>query len=242
MTQTTQPEIPRAAVMGPLKVALLDDQQLFRESMVALLESSHMQLVAAASDVEEFLQLVTEHKPDVAVVDLRLERGSQPLATEGLDVVERLHDFYPGVRVLVLSGCRDREVVESCFRAGAAGYLCKSQVGVKEVRQALEAVARGETLRPADLFSGPSPGHLAGDGAAHPAAGTSLQTLTPREREVLGYVAVGADNLKIAAHLDITERTVKAHITSLYRKLDVQNRTQMAMLACKLGVARPLES
>jgi DNA-binding NarL/FixJ family response regulator len=67
-----------------------------------------------------------------------------------------------------------------------------------------------------------------------------LWQLTPREREVLGYIASGADNLKISACLNITERTVKAHITSIYRKLDVENRTQMAMLACKLGLERPL--
>ena len=66
-----------------------------------------------------------------------------------------------------------------------------------------------------------------------------LHRLTAREREVLGFIASGADNLKIAVCLGITERTVKAHITSIYRKLDVENRTQMAMLACQLGVERP---
>jgi DNA-binding NarL/FixJ family response regulator len=107
-------------------------------------------------------------------------------------------------------------------------------VSCATVVEAVTRVARGERLVPPELFPGPA------SRAPESAVNGVLGRLTPREREVLGFIASGADNLKIAACLSITERTVKAHITSIYRKLDVENRTQMAMLACKLGLERPV--
>jgi DNA-binding NarL/FixJ family response regulator len=169
----------------------------------------------------------------VALVDLRLERADESVDS-GFRAVELLHDFHPGVRSLVLSANRETDVAERCFRAGASGYLCKMNVSCATVVEAVTRVARGERLLPPELFASP----LAQ--GAEAAGGGVLGRLTPREREVLGFIASGADNLKIAACLNITERTVKAHITSIYRKLDVENRTQMAMLACKLGLERPI--
>jgi DNA-binding NarL/FixJ family response regulator len=217
---------------SPIRVGILEDQQVFLESLVMVLEGSGIEVVARSSSVEEFLARVQHRPPDVALVDLRLERNEQEVDS-GYRAVELLHDFHPGVRSLVLSANRGQDVVERCFQAGASGYLCKMNVSCATVVEAVKRVARGERLVPQDFFSSP----LVQEGAL-PVPG-SLGRLTPREREVLGYIASGADNLKIAACLNITERTVKAHITSIYRKLDVENRTQMAMLACKLGVERP---
>jgi two-component system nitrate/nitrite response regulator NarL len=217
-----------------IRVGILEDQQVFLESMAALLESAGMEVVARASSVEEFLARTQQRPPDVALVDLRLERADESVDS-GFRAVELLHDFHPNVRSLVLSGNRDSDTVSRCFMAGASGYLCKMNVGCEAVVEAVTRVARGERLVPPELFSSALPSS-AGE---RPATGV-LSRLTAREREVLGYIASGADNLKIAVCLGITERTVKAHITSIYRKLDVENRTQMAMLACQLGLERPL--
>lgn len=168
------------------------------------------------------------------MADLRLEHPLHGEVTDGLRVVELLHDFYPGVRAIILSGSREPALVHRCFQAGAAGYLFKQHVGCAAVLEAVERVARGERLTPPE-FAGATP--LA-EPRAHVPSG-ALEQLTAREREVLGYIAAGADNLKIAAHLGITERTVKAHITRIYRKLGPENRTQMAVLACQLGIERP---
>lgn len=216
-----------------IRVGILEDQKVFLESLVALFESSGMEVVSSCSNVEEFLARTQQQPPDVALVDLRLERSERDDADDGFRAVELLHDFHPSVRPLVLSANRDVELVERCFRAGAAGYLCKLNVSCAAVVEAVERVAGGERLVPPELF--PSPTLQESEGPAR----TVLGRLTPREREVLGYIASGADNLKIGACLNITERTVKAHITSIYRKLEVDNRTQMAMLACKLGLERP---
>lgn len=220
----------------PIRIGILEDQQVFLESLAALLESSGYEVVARCSDVEDFMARTQEHPPDVALVDLRLERGAAG-APDGFRAVELLHDFFPQVRPIVLSGDRTPEVMERCLRSGAAGFLCKLNVSCAELVQAVERVARGERLLPMEVTP-----LGAGVGGEAPHGSSALQRLTPREREVLGFIATGADNLKIAACLNITERTVKAHITSIYRKLDVENRTQMAMLACQLGVARPLAS
>jgi two-component system, NarL family, nitrate/nitrite response regulator NarL len=217
----------------PIRVGILEDQQLFLESMVTLFESAGLEVVIRSSSVEQFLSQTRQQPPDVAVVDLRLEDPDGQKLADGCRAVELLHDFHPQVRPLVLSANRDAAEVERCIRAGAAGYLCKQTVSCAELLEAVERVAKGERLVPPDLF--PSP--LGAEAA--PSSRDGLHQLTSREREVLGYIASGADNLKIAVCLGITERTVKAHITSIYRKLDVENRTQMAMLACQLGVERP---
>lgn len=217
-----------------IRVGILEDQQIFLESLVSILESSGIEVVARCSTVEQFLAQTRQHPPDVALVDLRLEHADGQQFTDGCRAVELLHDFHPNVRPLVLSANRNAEEVARCFRAGAAGYLCKQNVGCAELLEALERVAKGERLVPPELFPHPTMGE------ERNVSRTALQRLTAREREVLGFIALGADNLKIAVCLGITERTVKAHVTSIYRKLDVENRTQMAMLACQLGVERPV--
>jgi two-component system nitrate/nitrite response regulator NarL len=220
----------------PIRVGILEDQQIFLESLVMLFENSGIEVVARGSTVEEFLSQTRQHPPDVALVDLRLEHADRPEISDGCRAVEMLHDFHPQVRPLVLSANRDAAEVERCFRAGAAGYLCKQNVSCDTLLEAVGRVARGERLVPPELF--PSPMTVEDPQSARGV----LHRLTAREREVLGYIASGADNLKIAVCLGITERTVKAHITSIYRKMDVENRTQMAMLACQLGVERPLNA
>lgn len=221
-----------------IRVALLEDQQVFRESLVLVLENAGMEVVARCSQTPPFLARVRERSPHVAVLDLRLDPGERDGADTGLTALRCLHDFYPAVKPLVLSSHHEPEVVERCLHAGAAGYLWKHNVGCAEVVEAVTRVARGERLMPSGLAWAPSPQGLPPrEEVAF--GGVELGLLTPREREVLGYVAAGADNLKIAACLDITERTVKAHITSIYKKLGSENRTQLAVLACQLGVQRP---
>lgn len=214
-----------------IRVGILEDQQIFRETLVSMFESAGMQVVARAANVPSFLAQVDEAKPDVAVVDVRLESPDSQEVGDGLQVVELLRERHPNVRSLVLTSYRDLSLVERCFQAGAAGYLCKLTVSCSELVSAVERVAQGEWLVPPEFVGSVQP--------AREERGHTLMRLTLREREVLGYVAAGADNLQIAARLGITERTVKAHVSNLYRKLGVNNRVEMAMLALQLGVPRP---
>ncbi|MCP3136116.1 response regulator transcription factor [Pyxidicoccus xibeiensis] len=221
-----------------IRVAILEDQQVFRECLVAVLEGAGMDVVVSSGQTTQFLARVRESPPDVAVLDLRLEVPGRDEAASGLTALQCLHDFYPNVRSLVMSGNEEPGLVEQCLSVGAAGYLCKQNVGLNEVVEAVRRVARGERLLPVGLgWSSPLQGFQPQPETGY--TGGELGKLTLREREVLGYIAAGADNLKIAACLGITERTVKAHITSIYKKLGPENRTQLAVLACQLGVQRP---
>lgn len=217
-----------------IRVAILEDQIVFQESLTAVLESAGMQVVARGTQPAPFLARVREAAPHVVLVDLQLERLDRDEASDGMTVLQCLHDFYPSIKPLVLSCRKEPGIVEQCLRMGAAGYLCKLSVGIDEVVDAVRRVAAGERLMPPEMM----PFSLStSPETAVPVS--ELSRLTEREREVLGYIAAGADNLKIAACLGITERTVKAHITSIYKKLGPENRTQLAVLACQLGVQRP---
>ncbi len=220
-------------MQGRIRIGILEDQQVFRESLVALFESSGMEVTAKSQDVESFLAQMQENAPDVALVDLRLERSDGKEVGNGLRVVETLRERHPRTRALVLSAYRELPLLERCFQAGAVGYLCKLNVSCAELLTAVEQVARGERLVPPE-FSGP--------GRPAEERPVQLERLTLREREVLGLVAGGADNLQISARLGITERTVKAHVSNLYRKLGAQNRVEMAMHAYQSGLVLPADT
>jgi DNA-binding NarL/FixJ family response regulator len=220
---------------GRIRIGILEDQQLFRESLVSLFESAGMEVVARAQDVEGFLAQVRETALDVALVDLRLERPDSNEVGDGLKVIEVLREQYPQVRSLVLSSYREPSILERCYQAGASGFLSKLTAGGAELIAAVEQVVRGEWLVPPDFMSPVQPSRS--ERAASP-----LERLTLREREVLGLVASGADNLQISARLGITERTVKAHVSNLYRKLGVQNRVEMAMMAYQSGLSSPVDA
>jgi DNA-binding NarL/FixJ family response regulator len=217
-----------------IRVAILEDQLVFQESLTAVLEGAGMEVVARGTQPAPFLARIRETLPHVVLVDLQLERLDREEVSDGLTVLQCLHDFYPSIRPVVLSCRKEPGIVEQCLRMGAAGYLCKLSVGVDEVVDAVRRVAQGERLMPPSMLP-----FSMGLSSETEVPVTELSKLTEREREVLGYIAAGADNLKIAACLGITERTVKAHITSIYKKLGPENRTQLAVLACQLGVQRP---
>ena len=217
-----------------IRLSILEDQQVFRESLVALFEGSGMKVLASGGNVDEVLTQLGTESPNVALVDLRLERSESWAVDSGLRLVELMRERSPTTRALVLSAHREVAILERCFQAGAVGYLCKLNVSGARLVSAVEQVARGEWLVPPELVT---PGRSSSEGYSSP-----LERLTQREREVLTMVASGADNLQISARLGITERTVKAHVSNLYRKLEVQNRVEMAMVMYQSNrVPRELE-
>ncbi len=221
--------------MDAVRVAILEDQLIFRDTLVDLLRSEDIQVTAVSAGAQEFLRLVEQEPPDVAIVDLRLERPGDGVVESGLDVVRELSRHRPDVRQLVLSGEWSPAVVSQCYTAGASAFLCKLEVGREPLLAAVRALGRGERRLPDSLDE------LRLRDAEVRAHASPLVHLTPRERDVLCHVAVGMDNLKVAAHLGITERTVKAHVCSLYRKLGVENRAEMALKGRELGL-RPSEA
>lgn len=202
-----------------------------RESLADVLTTAGFDVQIQSGDAESFLAQAAELQPDIAIVDLTLETEDGSAPVDGVEVLRELREYHPDIRSLVLSASRGPEIVARCYQEGAAGYLYKLTASCESVLSAVQAVAQGKRLFPFQFLE-----ESLKQGEARDRAPSVLGKLTRREREVLGYVGSGADNLKIASLLKITERTVKAHISSLYRKLGPHNRVELALLARHHGV------
>ncbi len=206
-----------------VSVSVLDDHLFVREALCTSLQSAGLKVVGRYAEGAAFLRGLDTEPPSAAVMDLVL-RG-----VDGLSVLEVAHQRHPEVALLVLSGSGQQGMVERSFQLGASGFLDKSNTDASALVDAVRGVVQGKRIYPMNALA--SLGSLA---LPEDANRRLLHGISTREREVLAHVAEGADNLKIAALLNISERTVRAHVSSLYRKLSVENRTQMALLAQKL--------
>jgi DNA-binding NarL/FixJ family response regulator len=219
-----------------VRVALLEGPWAAWQGLAEGMKGEGLNVTWVTRDVRTLLDGMGTDPPQVAILDLEAENdtGMGCSASEGLNLLREGRKRRLEVRMLVLSSASAQDFISQCFEEGASGYLFRQNLTVGAVVSAVLALVRGEKLFPVQL--------LRNDFEHPPAAAATasvLLTLTQREREVLGYVAGGADNLKIAAHLQIAERTVKSHVTQLYRKLGAENRTQLALRACHLGVRPP---
>jgi DNA-binding NarL/FixJ family response regulator len=193
-------------------VALADDDVLLREGVASLLDRSGFEVVGQAGDAEQLLALVREHRPDLAIVDIRMPPTH---TTEGLDASHVIRDEQPAVGILVLSAHVVIEHAKDLLASGhGVGYLLKSRVtDVAEFIDALERVAEGGAVIDPTMVS-----ELVSLGVVD----DPLQALTPREREVLGLMAEGRSNAGIARRLWVTEGTVEKHVQSILGKLGLR--------------------
>jgi len=210
-----------------MRVVLADDSVLLREGVARLLEDAGMEVVGQAGDAEDLLRKVQAHKPDVAVIDVRMP----PTHTdEGLRAAAQIRDVHPQTGVLVLSAYIDEGPALELLSDSAAGlgYLLKDRVG--DVDGFVDAVRRvgdgGSALDP-EVVS-----RLLG----RRRRSDPLEGVTPREREVLGLMAEGRSNHAIAEQLVVTDRAVEKHVTSIFGKLGLpptqdDHRRVLAVLA-----------
>ncbi|MFH9694247.1 response regulator transcription factor [Streptomyces sp. AS13] len=207
-----------------MRIVIAEDNVLLREGLILLLEDVGHEIVAVVGSGPEIVPTLLEHRPDVAVLDVRLPPGFRD---EGLRAAIEARKLVPGLPLLVLSQYVEESYAAELLGQGASGigYLLKDRVGhIEEFQDALERVAAGGTaLDPevvSQLMSRRDP----------------LNALSPREREVLGLMAQGLDNPTIATTLFITERSVSKHIGSILAKLnlppsDSGHRRVLAVLA-----------
>lgn len=220
---------------GAVRVAILEDHQLMREVLASTLGNAGFAIQEAARP-EELFKKIEQELPQVVIIDLTLDGEDAQDYPDGFSVLHRMRKTHPDVPLIVFSATKSPEAVERSFEAGARGYLFKLNATADSLRQAIEKVMKGERVTPS-LFSSafaPPPGRNNGSG------GKPRVSLTLRENQVLRLVASGADNQRIAETLRIKERTVKAHMSSLYRKLSAQNRVELAIAGSALegGLAR----
>jgi NarL family two-component system response regulator LiaR len=210
-----------------IRVLIADDHAVVRQGLRTFLELQEgIEVVGEAADGEEALDAVQRLEPDVVLMDLAMPR------LDGIGAIERLRERASDVpRVIVLTSFGDERVLPA-IRAGAAGYLLKD-VGPPELVDAIRSVHAGESLLDPALTATLME-QLARGGPRHDAA----RSLTDREREVLGLIARGLSNKRIARELGVAEKTVKAHVSNLLGKLDLSDRTQAALYAVKEGLTK----
>lgn len=206
-----------------IRVVIADDHAVVRAGLAQLLATfADVELVGTASNGEEAVSLSAERTADVVLMDLEMP------VVDGIEATRQIRAAQPEVAVVVLTSFSDRERILSALDAGAAGYLLKD-AEPDAIERAIQAAARGE----APLDPKAARALLSARRAPDPA-----DALSDREREVLAMVAEGLPNKLIAQHLGISEKTVKAHLTSVYRQIGVTDRTQAALWAQRHGVAR----
>ncbi|MER6085366.1 response regulator transcription factor [Streptomyces sp. NPDC001833] len=209
-----------------MRVVIAEDNALLREGLVLLLTSAGHEVVAVAGRGPEIMPALLEHRPDVAVLDVRMPPGFRD---EGLRAALEARERLPGLPVLVLSQYVEESYASELLGGGTSGigYLLKDRVGrVDEFLDALERVAAGGTALDPEVVT-----ELLTRRKDSP-----IDSLTPREREVLGLMAEGHDNATIAATLVVTERAVHKHIGNVFLKLnlppsDSGHRRVLAVLA-----------
>lgn len=205
---------------GTIRVVVVDDHAVIRVGLEQLLSGTDdIEVVGSAADGRDALEVVRRIRPDVVLMDLQMP------AVDGVAATRMIMAEQLGVDVLVLTSFSDGERILAALDAGAVGYLLKD-ADPEDVLQGIRAVSRGE-----------SPIHpKAARALLGVRAGSAQVQLTSREAEVLGLVREGLANKQIARRLDISERTVKAHLTSAFARIGVSDRTQAALWAERNGL------
>ncbi|MCO8626527.1 response regulator [Burkholderia multivorans] len=208
-----------------MKILIVDDHPVLRDGVEALLRRNDAALaVVQAASADDAMQMLDQHADiDAIVLDLKM-RG-----TSGVDAIAALAHARPALQIIVLSSSEDPRDVRAAFAHGALGYVPKS-ASPHTLLSAIVMVLNGERYVPPLLLD---------DGAAYtiePPRQAAGAPLTPRQIEVLRFLAEGVPNKVIADRLGLSEKTVKAHITAIFRTLHVLNRTQAAAAGRKAGL------
>ena len=206
--------------MSPITVAVIDDHPLFREGVTrSLAEFKRFEIVCEGSTRDDAVKAVQDHRPDIVLLDISMPGG-------GLGALDSILALQPAQKVVMLTVSEAADDVARALNGGARGYVLKG-VGSKALAEVLVEVASGGTYVSPALSA-----RLLSDLstlASRPAPADPLGELSEREREVLNLVATGLSNKRIALQLDIHEKTVKHHLTRIFAKLDVSNRTEAAL-------------
>jgi two-component system, NarL family, response regulator DevR len=207
----------------PLGVFLLDDHEVVRTGLRALLEAAgDVVVVGEAATVSEALSRIPPTRPDVAILDVRLPDGS------GIEVCREIRSTWPEIACIMLTSYADDEALFASLMAGAAGYVLK-QVGSSDLVDSVRRVAAGQSLLDPELTERVLERLRQG-----PQEDAKLARLTPQEKRILELIADGRTNRQIADSLHLAEKTVKNYVSNMLAKLGMERRTQAATYAARL--------
>jgi DNA-binding NarL/FixJ family response regulator len=230
--KTKESRLPVKEIAGPIRVFLVDDHRVVRSGVCAYLEQiEDIEVTGEASDGQLALDRIAllepgDHLPDVVLMDL-----SMPVM-DGITATRHIKTRWPSLEVVAVTSFVEEAKVRGALEAGAAGYILKD-ADADEVAQAIRAAVAGQ------MHLDPTVARLLADSLRSPRGPEA--TLTPREREVLTLVAVGASNRQIAQKLIVSERTARTHVSAILMKLGLVSRTQAALWAVREGLASPTE-
>jgi DNA-binding NarL/FixJ family response regulator len=229
---TAAAKMPGGEPEGAVRVMIVDDEELMRTGLRAVLSSDRgIEVVEEAADGEQAVRRAARAAPDVVLMDIRMP------GLDGIAATARLLVAAPAAKVVILTTFEDDEYIHGALRAGASGFLLK-RTSPEDLIAGVHRVAAGEALlspsvtrRVIDRMVSQPVIRAGGD--------PRLEELTPREREVLGLIATGLSNREIAAALVVEETTVKTHVQRVLAKLGVRDRVHAVILAYETGVVAP---
>lgn len=205
-----------------IKIMIADDHSMIREGLKNLLElEGDIEVVAEAVDGEDCLEKLKTVKPDVLLLDINMPKKT------GLDVLSELKDKKSKIKVLVLTVHNETEYLMKAVEIGINGYVLKDSESA-ELKKAIFTIAEGENYIQPSLIPALNSKMIEKNEDE-----IKIESLTKRELQVLKELAVGKFNRDIAKEMEISERTVKNHISSIFKKLDVTDRTQAAVFAIR---------
>lgn len=212
----------------PISLLVVDDHPLVREGVASLMARiEDIEIVGEASTGEEAMQLVGELQPDVVLMDLHMP------GMGGIEAIRMISGRHPDIGIIVLSMLEDDDSVFTAVRSGARGYILKDAEQGSLLR-AIRSIAHGEALL-GDVIAARVLNHLTTPPRTPP-PDPDIEQLTPREVEILTLIAEGCRNAELAQRLFISERTVGNHISNIFRKLHVNDRSQAIIRARDAGL------
>jgi DNA-binding NarL/FixJ family response regulator len=211
---------------APIRIVIAEDHAVVRQALRVMLEMEpDVTVVGEAVDGEEAAKLTEEHKPDLVVLDVRME------GMDGVEATRKIRKQNPETAILILTGFGDEDILVNAVEAGAHGFLLKDATH-DELLDAIRRLVKGESLITPSLLRRLLDEFVHRQEEPRPAH----NQLTPRETEVLQALARGLRNEEIARELVISEKTVKSHLTHIFGKLQVEGRSQAIIYAIRHGL------
>ena len=213
-----------------IKIILIDDHTLFRSGIKALLSrQSDFDVIGEAADGFSGIKLVEQMRPDIVLLDLDMP------VMNGRETLAQILSSNPQQTVVMLTVSEDNDDLTECMRIGARGFLLKN-INADFLLDSIRKAVDGDNVFSPEMTTRLVQSLIS---PASPRADHLLSTLTPREMEILGYLAAGHSNKVIARHLELAESTIKVHVQNILRKLNLSSRVQAAVYAVQHKVPQP---
>ena len=216
--------------MSHIKIALIDDHTLFRSGIKALLSRQNdFEVIGEAADGLSGVKLVAQTRPDIVLLDLDMP------VMNGREALAQILSAHPEQTVVMLTVSEDSDDLTECMRLGARGFLLKN-INADFLLDSIRKAVDGDNVFSPEITARLEQSLIS---PAAPPKNNALSSLTPRELEILGYLAAGHSNKVIARRLDLAESTIKVHVQNILRKLELSSRVQAAVYAVQHKVPQP---